>query len=131
MSITELREFATIVENQTKQIIKFDNMIKKQDDLIKCGSELIEKLEEEKELYKQIDELNILLDNMWQKTLSIILVGFYFYFITNSFILSTSFIILIFSAFDKFVGSSHCNAKKPTKWAKPFLSTYLSSKIAT
>jgi hypothetical protein len=64
MSITELREFATIVENQTKQIIKFDNMIKKQDDLIKCGSELIEKLEEEKELYKQIDELNILLDNM-------------------------------------------------------------------
>jgi len=64
MSIKELREFATIVENKTKQIIKFDNMIKKQDDLIKCGSELIEKLEEEKELYKQIDELNILLDNM-------------------------------------------------------------------
>jgi len=64
MSITELREFATIVENQTKQQIKFDNMIKKQDELIKCGNELIEKLEEEKELYKQIDELNILLDNM-------------------------------------------------------------------
>ena len=64
MSITELREFATIVENQTKQQIKFDNIIKKQDELIKCGNELIEKLEEEKELYKQIDELNILLDNM-------------------------------------------------------------------
>jgi len=64
MSITELREFAKIVERQTENTIKFDNMIKKQDDLIKCGSELIEKLEEEKELYKQIDELNILLDNM-------------------------------------------------------------------
>ena len=64
MSITELREFAGIVENQTKQIIAIDNIIKKQDDLIKCGSELIEKLDEEKELYKQIDELNTLLDNM-------------------------------------------------------------------
>jgi len=64
MSITELREFAKIVERQTENTIKFDNMIKKQDDLIKCGSELIEKLDEEKELYKQIDELNILLDNM-------------------------------------------------------------------
>jgi len=64
MGITELREFAEIVENQTKQKIKFDNMIKKQDELIKCGNELIEKLDQEKELYKQIDELNILLDNM-------------------------------------------------------------------
>jgi len=64
MSIIELKEFAKIVERQTENTIKFDNMIKKQDDLIKCGSELIEKLEEEKELYKQIDELNILLDNM-------------------------------------------------------------------
>ena len=64
MSITELREFAEIVERQTENTIKFDNMIKKQDDLIKCGSELIEKLDEEKELYKQIDELNTLLDNM-------------------------------------------------------------------
>ena len=34
MSITELREFATIVENQTKQQIKFDNMIKKQDEFV-------------------------------------------------------------------------------------------------
>ena len=64
MSITELREFAEIVEKQTKQKIKFDNMIKKQDELIKCSNELIEKLDQEKELYKQIDELNILLDNM-------------------------------------------------------------------
>ena len=64
MSITELREFAEIVENQTKQKIKFDNMIKKQDDLIKCADSLIEKLEEEKELYKKIEELNTLLDNM-------------------------------------------------------------------
>ena len=64
MGITELREFAEIVEKQTKQKIKFDNMIKKQDELIKCSNELIEKLDQEKELYKQIDELNILLDNM-------------------------------------------------------------------
>ena len=64
MSITELKEFAEIVERQTENTIKFDNIIKKQDDLIKCGSELIEKLDEEKELYKQIDELNTLLDNM-------------------------------------------------------------------
>jgi len=131
MGITELREFATIVENQTKQIIKFDNMIKKQDDLIKCADSLIEKLEEEKELYKKIEELNTLLDNMWQKTLSINFGRVYFYFITNSFILSTSFIILIFSAFDNLVGLFHWKAKKPTRCAKPFLSTYLSSKIAT
>ena len=64
MSITELKEFAEIVERQTENTIKFDNIIKKQDDLIKCGSELIEKLDEEKELYKKIDELNTLLDNM-------------------------------------------------------------------
>ena len=64
MSITELREFAAIVERQTENTIKFDNMIKKQDDLIKCADSLIEKLEEEKELYKKIAELNTLLDNM-------------------------------------------------------------------
>ena len=64
MNKEALERFAQTIENQTKQIIAIDHIIKKQDDLIKCGSELIEKLDEEKELYKQIEELNILLDNM-------------------------------------------------------------------
>ena len=64
MSITELKEFAEIVERQTKNRIAMDNMIKKQDELIKCGERLIKIMNEEKELHKQIAELNNILDNM-------------------------------------------------------------------
>jgi len=96
MSITELKEFAKIVERQTECKSNFENLIKKQDDLIKLSNDLIKKLDEEKELHKQIAEL------------------FTFYFITNSFILSTSLIILIFSTFFKLVGLSHCKDKNPT-----------------
>ncbi len=64
MSIKELKEFAEIIENQTKRKSKIESLIEKQDDLIKCSDDLIEKLDEEKELYKQIAELNNILDNM-------------------------------------------------------------------
>lgn len=64
MSITELKEFAQIVERQTERKTKFENLIKKQDELIKISNDLIKKLDEEKELNKQIAELNNILDNM-------------------------------------------------------------------
>jgi predicted nuclease with TOPRIM domain len=64
MSITELKEFAKIVERQTECKSNFENLIKKQDDLIKLSNDLIKKLDEEKELHKQIAELNNILDNM-------------------------------------------------------------------
>ena len=64
MSITELREFAEIVERQTKNRIAIDNMIKKQDELIKCGERLIKIMNDKKELNNQIAELNNILDNM-------------------------------------------------------------------
>ena len=64
MSITELKEFAEIVERQTKNRIAIDNMIKKQDELIKCGEKLIKIMNDKKELNNQIAELNNILDNM-------------------------------------------------------------------
>jgi len=64
MSIKELKNFAEIVERQTKNRIAIDNMIKKQDELIKCGERLIKIMNEEKELNNEIAELHNILDNM-------------------------------------------------------------------